>query len=410
MSTAYILGAGASHGFGSSASRVRPPLAAGFFEAYSSLPISGDLGVKVGWVVNYVRDRYGVPVEKFGSFRMDAEEFMTTLETGIEQFTRKLKEGSLGNNSSAFADEARTIATFDQTLFLFTHILNEIANGSLYEDYIRLAQRLRPGDVVVTFNWDTLLDRVLYEVIDWVPDNGYGIRFHSLFEEGWRAPAISGSSSVTFLKLHGSTNWLTRYMSRSIATGERTILTSDPKRSTLSFNVETGEVLEHPRFEGKIRVHPHSATQTYDASMLHPLCFVTGKEKFDAFHGRFRPGYAPFTYFYSPLDPEDGVPTSPLIIAPVRHKAYDDYGSVLDPLWSAASGAIARADRIVVIGFSFAPTDTRAQGLLKPEKHKRLIEIVDPNPERPFETIQGLVGDSATIVRAASSFNQYTQQ
>ena len=77
MDTIYLLGAGASHSYSESPTGVRPPVASGFFEAYSALDISEDFGVRVGAIVNHVRDTYGIMPEAFDSFDQDIELFMT---------------------------------------------------------------------------------------------------------------------------------------------------------------------------------------------------------------------------------------------------------------------------------------------------------------------------------------------
>jgi len=69
---------------------------------------------------------------------------------------------------------------------------------------------------------------------------------------------------------------------------------------------------------------------------------------------------------FSPFgEPEcDGIPASALLITPVRQKRFDIYETAMNSLWARASDALANADRIVISGYSFPPTDTRAAGLL----------------------------------------------
>ena len=195
MGTVYVLGAGASHGYNGSPTGVAPPLATGLFEAYSALPLSQDLGVKVGWLINYVRDTYGLPVEKFGTFRMDAEEFMTSVEAAINAFFQSVRSDA-SFTPIDLASRQQTIAVYDQTLFLFTHILNEIANGPAYDDYAKLVTSLNPDDTLVTFNWDTLLDRVLFECSPWRPDDGYLVSFRSIPSRPETAHVSSSWNSV----------------------------------------------------------------------------------------------------------------------------------------------------------------------------------------------------------------------
>lgn len=77
MTDTYILGAGASFTYDESPTGVRPPLANGFFGAYCSLDISGDIQVRVGDIVTYVRDEYGLQPENFSAFDENVESFMT---------------------------------------------------------------------------------------------------------------------------------------------------------------------------------------------------------------------------------------------------------------------------------------------------------------------------------------------
>jgi hypothetical protein len=57
-------------------------------------------------------------------------------------------------------------------------------------------ERVRPGDVVVSFNWDLLHEAALWRANRWDYSNGYG--FSTV---PWRR------SPTTVLKLHGSVNW-----------------------------------------------------------------------------------------------------------------------------------------------------------------------------------------------------------
>jgi len=58
---------------------------------------------------------------------------------------------------------------------------------------------VRPGDVVITFNWDILHDTALWRAGKWDYSDGYG----------FRGPEVGsrGASRILLLKLHGSVNW-----------------------------------------------------------------------------------------------------------------------------------------------------------------------------------------------------------
>jgi hypothetical protein len=62
------------------------------------------------------------------------------------------------------------------------------------------ATRVRPGDVIISFNWDLLTETALSKADKWSYRDGYGFECN----DGGGAP----SSPVQLLKLHGSVNWV----------------------------------------------------------------------------------------------------------------------------------------------------------------------------------------------------------
>ncbi|MBI4517431.1 MAG: hypothetical protein HY699_16630 [Deltaproteobacteria bacterium] len=82
-----------------------------------------------------------------------------------------------------------------------------------HRDYLRgLLVSLQPGDVVITFNWDTTVERTLAEQEMWSPFNGYGFEkvllMRSPIDEPSELPSgLPMASPITVLKLHGSFGW-----------------------------------------------------------------------------------------------------------------------------------------------------------------------------------------------------------
>ena len=78
-----------------------------------------------------------------------------------------------------------------------------------------------------------------------------------------------------------------------------------------------------------------------------------------------------------------GVPSSPILITPVKQKKYETYRSTIQNLWSQAVKELEVATRIVIIGYSFPETDTRALDLFRSVFVQRGseidVEIVAPN-------------------------------
>lgn len=73
-----------------------------------------------------------------------------------------------------------------------------------------LLSGLKAGDVVITLNWDTTVERTLLELGRWSPADGYGFtkRFRSAEPGDEPVPNIlSKKSKIRVLKLHGSVGW-----------------------------------------------------------------------------------------------------------------------------------------------------------------------------------------------------------
>jgi hypothetical protein len=98
-----------------------------------------------------------------------------------------------------------------------------------------------------------------------------------------------------------------------------------------------------------------------------------------------------------------GIPSSPLMLTPVRQKRYEDYPAVIEPLWEQAGRAMREADRIVVVGYSFPATDTRSIRLLQQSLQSRPAQIevwiVDPNAENIASRLKASDLDNAKRVR-----------
>src|SRR5208282_1899122 len=93
-------------------------------------------------------------------------------------------------------------------------VINEIQNGPVSKAYLTIAQTLEPRDRILTFNWDTLMDRALAESSEWRTDSGYLVKPRLIHRGGWVATDSQPAPATTvpaLLKLHGSTNWLSSY-------------------------------------------------------------------------------------------------------------------------------------------------------------------------------------------------------
>lgn len=338
--TVYILGAGASKDYEGSKTGKRMPLAREFFPTFSSLDISWQWECRIGEIINYVRDYRGISADKFSLFEEDIEAFFTE----IDEHLRVMAEGVFPRrrgDTEAWGEFLAVSKAYDQLLLLIAHVINEIQNGVTCTHYAELGRKLEQGSVVITLNWDCLLDRALYESGGWCPDDGYDLDFVRILEDSWRAPE-DHRSQFKLLKLHGSTNWLVNYTSRDPETGQRVIF--NPDRSPLG-----------------------------------ACCFVSARAPYRAYRSRFRYGYSPFSYFFPPDSPVDGVPLIPLLIPPVLRKEYDEWKGIYDIVWKAAETAIRQARTILIAGYRFPPTDIRPLRLLQVALgNGAVVEVVNP--------------------------------
>jgi hypothetical protein len=94
--------------------------------------------------------------------------------------------------------------------FLEHHIEDGQHENKFRRDPLKnLFSRLQPGDVIITFNWDTTAERTLAEIQKWSPIDGYGFS-KTLVPPGdpdSPVPDHLATSVVKVLKLHGSFGW-----------------------------------------------------------------------------------------------------------------------------------------------------------------------------------------------------------
>lgn len=363
---AYVLGAGASRAYDQSPTHQRMPLARDVFQTYSDLNISSNPWVLVGDIVNYVSESRRLAPEAFVSFNNDIEEFYSEVEGILSEAIQR-------------GDEIGTILTsriVNQLIFLFASVINEVQNGPPSDAHRNIARTLSADDRVLTFNWDTLMDRALTGETRWQTDFGYLIAPRLIHRNGWVASNPQSDDVPLLLKLHGSTNWLTSY--NLIENGKLTLL------------------------------------QSSDPSTLY--VYESADRPYATHAGRFMPGYQPFSYgYYPPNIPDDagksapegyvfvraranfpwmpegsaserGLPSMPLIIPPAKAKTYDLFGSLFKTIWSAAEQALTQAEHIILIGYSFPRTDHQSNTLFAEAFSKRnsmpRVSIIDPKPDK----------------------------
>ena len=174
------------------------------------------------------------------------------------------------------------------------------ANLPVHLEFVRKA--IKPGDVLLTFNYDPLIEQALLlgasdgdSPIRWHERDGYGVEVVPL--DSNPPPRPDEQSNVHVLKLHGSVDWLCR---------------AD----------------EQP-------TPPLRALRITSSSMRGQGMIARAS---------------------------DGVPLRPVIVPPLPNKSYE--AMVLQEVWELADRALAKASSLTVIGYSLPPTDDRPRQLL----------------------------------------------
>lgn len=344
---AFILGAGASRQCQSRRARFRSPLSRDFFSLLERVHGEDPTAIRVANIEIYVMETRGSYGDENGPFVAEIEAFMTEIEEKCQA------GGEFRNPEWLSAKSAR-----DELAEALPLSLARVQRGPTCRHYQQLAAMLGPDDAVITLNWDTQLDRALYETKRWFVDDGYKVSFLKIFEDGWREPDPGKQSEIEYFKLHGSLNWLLNWM------------TYDEK-GRLSIPVAD------------------------DRQQLRPLCFVGGSTPYDTWDDGQRVSPVPFSFPYFPRHPIDGMPTMSALILPVQRKSYAAFDDFLNPIWTGAEHALREAGEWVIAGYSFPETDDQINELIRrsysPDK---VVWIIDPFPRR-----QDLANKFAGIVR-----------
>ena len=134
------------------------------------------------------QDLFGLSVEEIVTF---FDEIITNKKAGTDEIDLAAKELQK--------------LTVELISYLSTH--GSPGQNSLLKSF---ANRLMQTDVVITFNWDTILDRVLANQTKykWHPSWGYGKTVRKEFALSERKPPTPPRKYPRLLKLHGSINWV----------------------------------------------------------------------------------------------------------------------------------------------------------------------------------------------------------
>lgn len=369
-----LMGAGASKAYEQSKSKIKMPIAKDFFQTYNKLEVSKKPDVLVGDLINYLKKYHKMKTPDFINYSEDIENIHSEISDKVISYAKENKHFFDGNN----LDE-KILATraYMQVLFLFNSVINEIQNGDISKPHQNIARNLKPDDVILTFNWDTLMDRSLESVTNWKVDSGYYVTPKAIYNGEWiSVNGDSVNSAPLLIKLHGSTNWLTSYM--------------------------------------RIEDCAWKLTQELSPDVFY--VYRNTLNPYNTFKGRYWGGYEPYSYgYYPPNIPDKGekepegyvmvglspkidpriqnnisgsndLVSMPVIIPPIKQKEYSLFGDLFGKLWKKAEESLVKANNIVIIGYSFPKTDYRTDELFKKafcqRSTKPKIVIINPEPDQ----------------------------
>ena len=147
----------------------------------------------------YKRAAFGVELDEES---IDVEDFMSfvdlRLKLGLSIDGTSIDEGYI-----QFRDPFKNWMRY--FIAWTIHLAQEAVSPDDRALYNEFAKRLKPGDIVITFNYDTLLESALNEV-----SREYRLVFYSHPGLDWQQTSLKskwGGSEVILLKMHGSIDW-----------------------------------------------------------------------------------------------------------------------------------------------------------------------------------------------------------
>jgi len=252
------------------------------------------------------------------------------------------------------------------------------ANGSQWKYLRSFGHRLCQGDFVISFNYDSSLERVLLQQEKWSPRDGYG--FEIVFQRSHfdQTRVTLAESAVSILHLHGAIGWYKRPALRDGYPLPRNG-GAIPREPVTPAPLDT-EVSLDPLFLRDLDV------QAVDASL--PT----------------RP----------PQDPQ-------ILLHPSFFKDYELEGSstLFTGLWRKAASVLRAADEIVIIGYSLPSADSASLTLLLTNCDRNKVKIVNSDrsanrrlrrllakdmsgPARSFQAWLAQVPEGGRIFRSSS--------
>jgi len=205
--------------------------------------------------------------------------------------------------------------------------------ASQWHELRGFAERLEPSDMVITFNYDATLERLLLKQGVWSPRNGYG--FELVFQQSGddTTPARIPHSQITILHLHGAVGWY-----------------------------------DKPIFRNEADLPPQGFVARND---LTPAPLETAVALAPNFLRSLGLGYVDASMPKEPVDKTE------LFLYPSFLKDYESRPFV--KLWRLAADALRQANEVIIIGYSLPEPDSAALSLFVTNCEREKVTIVNPS-------------------------------
>lgn len=273
--------------------------------------------------VHYLHHAHGKEIDRDS---VDIEEFLSFFEVNEDLALFGMATEALSDDTYVEKSFLKAIRYLTARTLYFAQ--NEATEFDLHL-YREFAQRLEPGDIVITFNYDTLLEAALEEC-------GRQFRY-SLYTDRstWYIESVLPSTEIVLLKMHGSIDWF-----------ERTNFENSEGRDGCAQTAESHlERLAqwHPVFcANRFRPIPVVDQARFPGD---PLCNVYRIRRLGEY-----------------FDDTGPIPHDvPLLVSPSNHKLH--HFGVLREMWRGVGWANVACSKLVFIGYSLPTYDEYARYL-----------------------------------------------
>lgn len=260
-----------------------------------------------------------------------------TLDEEDQQKWKELKENpESADNVNKWWDHPlrETLVAGEKAKHDFQHLIDHFFSVKHAEDaqpqfmerraYVHNAvANLKDGDIVITTNWDTVIERALMEQGKWQLLDGYSFLVDIECGPQWNPQPLPDDfkkpSKVKVLKLHGSVGWFSHNNNHDI----------------------------YLRYDNFLQYLSLRGQEIRDKNA-----------------------------------PNIGSHTKYIITGPSYLKKFEN--SVIQSIWEQAAQAIISADQIIIVGYSLPYADIAVRVLLNPlrqriSRNSVIVKVVDPN-------------------------------